>query len=107
MSRGKPEIFPGRPLESTPRYTAAAPEIRGSRRASTGVIMVAMDNVAYVSSVRIERVKGPLRRAWLPAEQSPVLFGVHGAVAQHYKVPPDVLEPHATTLDYIVAAAAG
>ena len=66
-----------------------------------------MDNVAYVSSVRIERVKGPLRRAWLPAEPCPVLFGVHGAVAQHYKVPPDVLEPHATTLDYIVAAAAG
>ena len=61
--------------------------------------MVAMENVAYVSSVRIERVKGPLRRAWLPAEQSPVLFGVHGAVAQHYKVPPDVLEPHATTLN--------
>ena len=76
-------------------------------RAPTGVIMVAMENVAYVSSVRIERVKGPLRRAWLPAEQSPVLFGVHGAVAQHYKVPPSVLEPHATTLDYIVAAAAG
>jgi len=69
--------------------------------------MVAMDNVPYVSSVRIARVKGPLRRAWLPAEQSPLLFGVHGAVAQHYKVPPDVLEPHATTLDYIVAAAAG
>ena len=69
--------------------------------------MVAMENVAYVSSVRIERVKGPLRRAWLPAEPSPVLFGVHGAVAQHYKVPPHVLEPHATTLDYIVAAAAG
>ena len=76
-------------------------------RAPTGVIMVAMENVAYVSSVRIERVKGPLRRAWLPAEQSPVLFGVHGAVAQHYKVPPNVLEPHASTLDYIVAAAAG
>jgi hypothetical protein len=69
--------------------------------------MVAMENVKYVSSVRIERVKGPLRRAWLPAEQSPVLFGVHGAVAQHYKVPANVIEPHATTLDYIVAAAAG
>ena len=37
----------------------------------------------------------------------PVIFGVHGAVAEHYKVPPAVLEPHATTLDYIVAAAAG
>jgi hypothetical protein len=63
--------------------------------------------VAYVSKVRIERVKGPLRRAWVPAEPEPILFGVHGAVAEHYKVPPQVLEPHATTLDYIVAAAAG
>jgi len=66
-----------------------------------------MSNSAYVSKVRIERIKGPLRRAWLPAEQQPVLFGVHGAVAEHYKVPAEVLEPHATTLDYIVAAAAG
>ena len=66
-----------------------------------------MPEVAYRSSVRIERVKGPLRRAYLPAESQPVLFGVHGAVAEHYKVPPGSLEPHATTLDYIVAAAAG
>ena len=56
---------------------------------------------------RIERVKGPIRRAYLPAETQPVIFGVHGAVAEHYKVPPAVLEPHATTLDYIIAAAAG
>ena len=69
--------------------------------------MVDMANAAYISSVRVERVKGPLRRAWLPAEQDPVLFGVHGAIAEHYKVPTEVLEPHATTLDYIVAAAAG
>jgi hypothetical protein len=66
-----------------------------------------MDTPAYVSRVRIERVKGPIRRAWLPAESHPVTFGVHGAVAEHYKVPREVLEPHATTLDYIVAAAAG
>ncbi len=64
-------------------------------------------NVAYVSEVRIERVAGPLRRAYLPAEREPVLFGVHGAVAAHYGVTPDVSEPHATTLDYIVAAAGG
>jgi hypothetical protein len=63
--------------------------------------------VVYRSHVRIERVRGPVRRAWLPAESHAVLFGVHGAVAEHYKVPPDVIEPHATTLDYIVAAAAG
>lgn len=69
--------------------------------------MIGMTNAAYVSSVRIERIKGPLRRAWLPSEKDPVLFGVHGAVAEHYNVPAELLEPHATTLDYIVAAAAG
>jgi hypothetical protein len=63
-----------------------------------------MSDVVYRSEVRIERVKGPMRRAYLPAEQEPVIFGVHGAVAEHYKVPPAVLEPHATTLDYVVAA---
>ncbi|MCC6366306.1 MAG: hypothetical protein IT165_22545 [Bryobacterales bacterium] len=66
-----------------------------------------MPDIAYTSKVTIERIKGPMRRAWLPAEPDPVLFGVHGAVAEHYKVPPDLFPPHATTLDYIVAAAAG
>ena len=100
----------GRLASGLPRRRRHSPGRRGfavtlvSRR---GRIMVDMANAAYVSSVRIERVKGPLRRAWLPAEQNPVLFGVHGAVAEHYKVPAEVLEPHATTLDYIVAAAAG
>jgi hypothetical protein len=66
-----------------------------------------MAEVVYRSEVRIEREKGPLRRAYLPAEPEPVIFGVHGAVAEHYKVPPEAFPPHATTLDYIVAAAAG
>ena len=66
-----------------------------------------MNGVVYRSEVRIERVKGPMRKAYLPAEPTPVIFGVHGAVAEHYKVSPTVSEPHATTLDYIVAAAAG
>jgi hypothetical protein len=66
-----------------------------------------MSDVVYVSKVRIERVKGPLRRAFLPEEKDPVLFGVHGAVAEHYGITPDISEPHATTLDYIVAAAGG
>jgi len=66
-----------------------------------------MAEVVYVSKSRIERVKGPLRRAFLLAEQEPVLFGVHGAVAEHYGVTPEISEPHATTLDYIIAAAGG
>ena len=65
-----------------------------------------MSEVTYVSRVRIERVKGSLRRAFLPAEPEPVLFGVHDEVAAHYKALPG-FEPHATTLDYVVAAAAG
>ncbi len=65
------------------------------------------DQVAYRSRVRIERVKGPLRRAYLPVEPAPVLFGVHSAIAEHYRVDPQVHEPHAATLDYLVAATAG
>jgi hypothetical protein len=66
-----------------------------------------MAEVVYRSQVRIERVKGPVRKAYLPAEKDPVIFGVHGAVATHYKVSPEACEPRATTLDYVVAAAAG
>jgi hypothetical protein len=66
-----------------------------------------MAEVTYVSNVRIERKVGPLRLAYLPAESEPVRFGVHGAVAKHYGVSPDVSEPHATTLDYVVAATGG
>jgi hypothetical protein len=66
-----------------------------------------MADVVYESKVRLERVKGPIRRAWLPAESQPVIFGAHGEVAAHYKIPPGAVEEHATTLDYIVAAAAG
>lgn len=66
-----------------------------------------MADVAYTSRVTIERVRGPLRRAHLPAEEHPVLFGVHGAVAEHYGVDIKDHAPHATTLDYVVAAAGG
>jgi hypothetical protein len=66
-----------------------------------------MADVVYTSQVKIERLGGPMRKAWLPAEAEPVEFGVHGAVAEHYKVPPDRFPAHATTLVYIVAAAAG
>lgn len=62
---------------------------------------------AYVSRVRIERLGGPQRLAHLPGEDEPIAFGVHSEVAEHYGVQPGTLEPHATTLDYVVAAAGG
>jgi hypothetical protein len=67
-----------------------------------------MFDVAYVSSVRVERVKGPLRRAYLPREARPVMFSVHGAIAKHYGIDESRLpEPHAATIDYVVAALGG
>lgn len=67
-----------------------------------------MSEVVYTSNVRLERQKGPLRLAYLPGEPNPVIFSVHGAIAEHYKVDPARLgESHAATLDYLVAATAG
>jgi hypothetical protein len=69
--------------------------------------MSSSEKVVYTSRVRIEREKGPVRRAYLPAEAEPVIFGVHSEVAAHYKVSPEAFPPRATTLDYVVAAAGG
>jgi hypothetical protein len=67
-----------------------------------------MSEVVYTSNARIERVRGPLRLAYLPGESQPVTFSVHGAIAKHYKVDPSTLgEPHAATIDYVIAATAG
>jgi hypothetical protein len=67
-----------------------------------------MSPVTYTSNVRIERRTGPLRIAYLPGEAQPVIFSVHGAIAEHYKVDPAKLtESHAATIDYVIAATAG
>ena len=67
-----------------------------------------MSDVVYVSNVKIERKVGPLRIAHLPGEPQPVIFSVHGAIAEHYKVPPDkIKESHAATIDYVIAGTAG
>ena len=67
-----------------------------------------MPEVVYVSNVRLERKKGPLRLAHLPGERNPVAFSVHGGIAKHYGVDETKLgESHAATLDYIVAATGG
>jgi hypothetical protein len=67
-----------------------------------------MSTPVYVSNVRIERRSGPLRVARLPGESQPVVFSVHGAIAEHYGLDPTRLpESHAATLDYVVAALGG
>lgn len=68
---------------------------------------MADQEVAYESNIRIEREYGTIRKAHLPATEEPVTFGVHSEVAEHYGVDTDDEPPHATTLDYLVSAAAG
>lgn len=64
-----------------------------------------MPDVVYTADIRIERIKGPYRHAWLPAHEGPVEFGVHGAVKEHYGVQPE--REITTTLDYVMAATGG
>ncbi len=66
-----------------------------------------MDQPKYVSKVRIVRERGPIRRAYLPIESEPVIFGTHDEVRDYYGTPPGLFPDHATTLDYVVAATAG
>lgn len=67
-----------------------------------------MSEVVYVSNVQIERNGGPLRIAHLPGEAQPVVFSVHGAIAEHYKMAAELIkESHAATIDYVIAATAG
>jgi hypothetical protein len=66
-----------------------------------------MGEVVYRAEISLTRVKGPLRLAKLPTEPEPVHFGTHGPIARHYGVTGDVPDPHATTLDYVVAATGG
>ena len=64
-----------------------------------------MSEGVYTSRIRIERVKGPIRHAYLQPFAEPIRFGVHGAIKQFYGVEPDEELP--STLDHIVAAVGG
>jgi hypothetical protein len=67
-----------------------------------------MGNVVYVSKSTLERKQGPVRVARLPGEARPVIYSVHGGIAEHYKVDPAKLgELHAATIDYVISATAG
>jgi hypothetical protein len=66
-----------------------------------------MSEVAYRSEIDIERLPGGVRKARLPGEAQPAVFGMHDAVAEHYGRAPGTFEPHAATLDYVIAATGG
>ena len=64
-----------------------------------------VSDVIHLSKIRVVQEKRPKRRAYIADFEQPILFGVHAGVAAFYKVTPE--EPLPSTLDYLVAAAAG
>jgi hypothetical protein len=65
----------------------------------------AMGELIHVSRIRIEKDKGPLRRAYIEAFPEPIRFGVHSGIKKFYGVEPEEELP--TTLDHIIAGVAG
>lgn len=66
-----------------------------------------MGEVTYRSQIHITRERGPIRYARLPATDQEVTFGAHGPIYEHYGMDSGKFDDQATTLDYVVAAAAG
>lgn len=64
-----------------------------------------MSDTVYTAEIRIDRIEGPVRHAWLPAHEGPVEFGVHGAIREHYGS--DHPREITTTLDYVMAGTGG
>ncbi|TDD27964.1 OsmC family peroxiredoxin [Actinomadura sp. KC06] len=71
--------------------------------------MSAAESLPIVERSRVSVVPAPGRTklVTVPVDGGPVPMGMHGPVAEHYQVPMDQIEPHATTLDYVVGAATG
>jgi len=64
-----------------------------------------MPDPIYTSRIRIEKVKGPIRDAFIEPFQNPIRFGTHGAIKHFYGHEPEVELP--ATLDYMIAAIGG
>ncbi len=64
-----------------------------------------MTEPLYLSRVRIQKLEGAHRLAWIEPFQDPLEFGVHGPIAEFYGRA--TAEPIPTTLDHVVAATGG
>lgn len=63
--------------------------------------------VIQQTDVRVTLAPGRTKHIHLPHVDDPVPMGMHGAVAEHYRVEEGTYEPHATTIDYLIGATAG
>jgi hypothetical protein len=61
--------------------------------------------VVHTSRIRIEKDKGPNRRAYIEGFDQAVRFGVHSNIKRFYGIEPE--EEHPATLDYMIGAVGG
>lgn len=67
-----------------------------------------MAKLVHRTKVRIVQDQPPARRAYIEDFQQPISFGVHGKIADFYKIPEEKLnDAQPATLDYLVAAVGG
>src|SRR5260221_12838260 len=66
-----------------------------------------MAKLLHTSKVKIEKEPGnsKIKRAQVGGFPDVLRMGIHGGIAQYFKLSPD--EPRPSTLDYIVAAVGG
>lgn len=64
-----------------------------------------MSEPQYRSRVRIEKLEGPHRLAYVEPFDEPLEFGVHSGIAEFYGA--TTAEELPATLDHLVAAAGG
>ncbi len=64
-----------------------------------------MPDVVHTSRIRIEKIKGPLRHAYIEHFTEPIRFGVHGGIKKFYGLEPEEEVP--ATLDHVIAAVGG
>lgn len=64
-----------------------------------------MSEPIEISKIRIYQDEGKNRRAYIGDFEEPFYFGVHGGVKDFYQT--EVETEHPSTLDHVIAAAAG
>ncbi len=64
-----------------------------------------MTKIVHTSRVRIEKDKGPNRRAYVEGSEDPIRFGVHSGIKDFYGLEPE--EEFPATLDHIIGGVGG
>jgi hypothetical protein len=62
-------------------------------------------DIVHTSRIFIERIRGPIRHAYIEGFETPLRFGVHTNIKRFYGVEPDEELP--ATLDHMIAAVGG